>query len=254
MIRALARETGSAVGAGQFVSAPSYEERIGSPRAGRAGAGVEAHDPRPPLLQPRRRHQPRRRARQLLPVHPDRRVRRRGDRPEARRAAPAHARALAPVAHPRRASSSRSRRSTATPSTSPPPASAWRTAPPSSPTSCASRSSTTAPRRARSRSRASSPAAPAPRSPGWSSACSATSATRSRSPGRRRSAHLERAVGRAPDPVLRPGAGAVAMRPVNLIPPEDRRGDRAPLRAGSLSYVVVGACRGGAGRRRSRWS
>ncbi|MDQ3572924.1 MAG: PilN domain-containing protein [Actinomycetota bacterium] len=31
------------------------------------------------------------------------------------------------------------------------------------------------------------------------------------------------------------------MRPVNLIPPEDRRGDRAPLRAGALSYVVVGA-------------
>ncbi len=31
------------------------------------------------------------------------------------------------------------------------------------------------------------------------------------------------------------------MRPVNLIPPEDRRGDRAPLRAGSLSYVLVGA-------------
>jgi Tfp pilus assembly protein PilN len=31
------------------------------------------------------------------------------------------------------------------------------------------------------------------------------------------------------------------MRPVNLIPPEDRRGDRAPLRAGGLSYVVVGA-------------
>lgn len=32
------------------------------------------------------------------------------------------------------------------------------------------------------------------------------------------------------------------MRPVNLIPPEDRRGDRAPLRAGALSYIVVGAC------------
>jgi Tfp pilus assembly protein PilN len=32
------------------------------------------------------------------------------------------------------------------------------------------------------------------------------------------------------------------MRPVNLIPPEDRRGDRAPLRAGSLAYIVVGAC------------
>jgi Tfp pilus assembly protein PilN len=31
------------------------------------------------------------------------------------------------------------------------------------------------------------------------------------------------------------------MRPVNLIPPEDRRGDRAPLRSGPLSYVVVGA-------------
>ena len=31
------------------------------------------------------------------------------------------------------------------------------------------------------------------------------------------------------------------MRPVNLIPPEDRRGDRAPLRAGKLSYVLVGA-------------
>ena len=31
------------------------------------------------------------------------------------------------------------------------------------------------------------------------------------------------------------------MRPVNLIPPEDRRGDLAPLRAGSLSYIVVGA-------------
>ncbi|HYH60865.1 MAG TPA: PilN domain-containing protein [Solirubrobacterales bacterium] len=31
------------------------------------------------------------------------------------------------------------------------------------------------------------------------------------------------------------------MRPVNLIPPEDRRGDRAPLRSGPLSYVIVGA-------------
>jgi Tfp pilus assembly protein PilN len=30
------------------------------------------------------------------------------------------------------------------------------------------------------------------------------------------------------------------VRPVNLIPPEDRRGDRAPLRAGKLSYVLVG--------------
>jgi len=31
------------------------------------------------------------------------------------------------------------------------------------------------------------------------------------------------------------------MRPVNLIPPEDRRGDQAPLRSGPLAYVVVGA-------------
>ena len=47
------------------------------------------------------------------------------------------------------------------------------------------------------------------------------------------------------DPVLRPRAGAVAMRPVNLIPPEDRRGDHAPLRAGSLSYIIVGAIAAG---------
>ncbi len=31
------------------------------------------------------------------------------------------------------------------------------------------------------------------------------------------------------------------MRPVNLIPPEDRRGDQAPLRTGPLSYIVLGA-------------
>jgi Tfp pilus assembly protein PilN len=30
------------------------------------------------------------------------------------------------------------------------------------------------------------------------------------------------------------------MRPINLIPPEDRRGDRAPMRTGNLSYVLVG--------------
>lgn len=30
------------------------------------------------------------------------------------------------------------------------------------------------------------------------------------------------------------------MRAVNLIPPEDRRGDRAPLRTGNLSYVLLG--------------
>lgn len=31
------------------------------------------------------------------------------------------------------------------------------------------------------------------------------------------------------------------MRPVNLIPAEDRRGDQAPLRAGPLAYIVTGA-------------
>jgi Tfp pilus assembly protein PilN len=31
------------------------------------------------------------------------------------------------------------------------------------------------------------------------------------------------------------------MRPVNLIPPELRRGDSAPLRTGPLAYIVVGA-------------
>jgi Tfp pilus assembly protein PilN len=30
------------------------------------------------------------------------------------------------------------------------------------------------------------------------------------------------------------------MRPVNLIPPEERRGDRAPLRTGNFSYVLLG--------------
>jgi Tfp pilus assembly protein PilN len=30
------------------------------------------------------------------------------------------------------------------------------------------------------------------------------------------------------------------MRPLNLIPPEERRGESAPLRAGVLSYVIVG--------------
>ncbi len=29
------------------------------------------------------------------------------------------------------------------------------------------------------------------------------------------------------------------MRPVNLIPPEERRGEKAPMRTGALSYVIV---------------
>jgi Tfp pilus assembly protein PilN len=31
------------------------------------------------------------------------------------------------------------------------------------------------------------------------------------------------------------------MRPINLIPPEDRRGDQAPLRTGPLAYMLLGA-------------
>ena len=31
------------------------------------------------------------------------------------------------------------------------------------------------------------------------------------------------------------------MRPVNLIPPESRRGRRAPLRSGPLPYIAIGA-------------
>jgi len=31
------------------------------------------------------------------------------------------------------------------------------------------------------------------------------------------------------------------MRPVNLIPPEDRRGEQAPLRTGQLPYILLGA-------------
>lgn len=31
------------------------------------------------------------------------------------------------------------------------------------------------------------------------------------------------------------------MRPVNLIPPEERRGEHAPLRSGPLAYIVLGA-------------
>ena len=31
------------------------------------------------------------------------------------------------------------------------------------------------------------------------------------------------------------------MRPINLIPPEDRRGEQAPLRSGPLAYILLGA-------------
>jgi type IV pilus assembly protein PilM len=50
MIRALARETGSAVGTAQFVSAPSYEERMASGAAEGSGAATEAVGPTPARL------------------------------------------------------------------------------------------------------------------------------------------------------------------------------------------------------------
>lgn len=31
------------------------------------------------------------------------------------------------------------------------------------------------------------------------------------------------------------------MRPVNLIPPEERRGEHAPLRSGALAYILIGS-------------
>ena len=44
------------------------------------------------------------------------------------------------------------------------------------------------------------------------------------------------------------------MRPVNLIPPEDRRGQHAPLRTGPLAYILVGALVARARRGDRCWS
>ena len=40
------------------------------------------------------------------------------------------------------------------------------------------------------------------------------------------------------------------MRPVNLIPPDERRGDRAAMRTGAFSYVLIGGLGAGPARRR----
>ena len=80
---------------------PRNCRQSGAPIAGRPCAGR-------PLLQPRRRHQPRRRSRLHLPFHPHLAVRRRGNRPAARRAPHAHPRARPPVAASTSASSGRS--------------------------------------------------------------------------------------------------------------------------------------------------
>ena len=54
-------------------------------------------------------------------------------------------------------------------------------------------------------------------------------------------AGLDAAHRRPPHPPLRPRPGALAMRPVNLIPREERPGERKPMRGGPLAYIVVGA-------------
>ena len=46
---------------------------------------------------------------------------------------------------------------------------------------------------------------------------------------------------RPPHPSLRTCPRALAMRPVNLIPSEERPGGRKPMRGGPLAYIVVGA-------------
>ena len=71
----------------------SYEERVAAAGRGRRARAPTTPETQPStgaaLLQPRRRHQPRGRAGQLLPLHPDLAVRDRGHRAEARRAPPA---------------------------------------------------------------------------------------------------------------------------------------------------------------------
>ena len=177
MIRALAPEVPAETAE---AARSADEERMPPPaRTLRSRAPGEA------LLQPRRRHQPRRGARRDLPVHPCLAVRGRGDRPEARRAPRADPRARPPVARPRRPRRSRRRRSRATRETVDGGSrvagrgrrQAGRRAAPLAGLS-------TPPRRPLSRSRASSPAARGPAIPGSSSASSASSALPSRSPAR----------------------------------------------------------------------
>ena len=44
------------------------------------------------------------------------------------------------------------------------------------------------------------------------------------------------------------------MRPINLIPPEERRGSQAPLRSGPLAYILVGALVASSSPESPRWS
>ena len=60
-------------------------------------------------------------------------------------------------------------------------------------------------------------------------------------PPPRSAVRLQRSRGSAPDPSLRPGPGALAMRPINLIPQEERRSHGGGSRSGPLAYIVVGS-------------
>ena len=115
--------------------------------ARRRRATSSTNPPARPLLQRRRRHQPRRRQGPLLPLHPRLPGRPRGHRRRPRIDHRPEPRARAHVARPRRPRRSRSRRSRATRTSSPRPARRSRAAPPPCSTSCASRSTSTAPRR-----------------------------------------------------------------------------------------------------------
>ena len=46
---------------------------------------------------------------------------------------------------------------------------------------------------------------------------------------------------RPPHPAIRTRPGRLSDAPDNLIPPEDREGQRAPLRTGPIAYIVIGA-------------
>ena len=53
-------------------------------------------------------------------------------------------------------------------------------------------------------------------------------------------AELDAQLGGPAHPLLRPGPGEL-MRPVNLIPVEERPGEHGPMRSGPVVYIVVGA-------------
>ena len=231
MIRALQRRSQPGVGAADFVAAPAPPTRTAS-RASRAPTQPvprrrDAADGAA-LLQPRRRRQPRGRPGLQLPLHPDLAVRDRGHRPEARRASRADPRARAPVARSTSASPGPGRGDRGRPRD--------RRAPPARSLDEGAGKLADELRlsleyygaqEARRRGRGDRRLRPGDDDPGPRRAPAARPRppVRGRPPGGARAAR--RRHGGPPDPLLRPGAGGLAMRPVNLIPPEERRGDRA---------------------------